>query len=72
MNREKMEKEGWKPASISGGSHLERIIGMYKELGFEVCLEEMTPEECTGCTSCYVAENETIYRIYTRAKEEAA
>jgi hypothetical protein len=42
---------------------------MYQELGFDVYLEEVTPEECGGCTICYVAGDETITRIYTRARE---
>ena len=41
---------------------------MYDELGFDVCTEEITPEECGGCTECYVSGGEAIYRIYTRAK----
>ena len=43
---------------------------MYHELGIEVYLEEVKPEECEGCTECYKASNETIYRIYTRAKHD--
>ena len=67
MDKDKMEKEGWKLASITSGAHLRRIMKMYEELGLEVYLEEVTPEECGGCTICYVADNETITRIYTRS-----
>ena len=62
MDKEKIEREGWKLASTTSGTHLKRIVEMYNELGFEVYLEEVTPEECGGCTKYYVASNETIIR----------
>ena len=64
------EHGGWKLASVSGGTHLKRTLEMYQELGIEVYLEEVKPEECTDCTQCYTAANEAIYRIYTRPKGE--
>ncbi len=70
MDEEKIEREGWRQASITGGQHLERTVEMYKELGFDVYLEEVKPEECGTCILCYQAGNETIYRIYTRPKVE--
>jgi len=66
--RQELEKEGWEMASTTSGAHLRRVLEMYQELGFDVYLEEMTPEECGGCTICYVTGNETITRIYTRRK----
>ena len=66
--RQELEKEGWELASTSSGAHLRRILEMYQELGFNVYLEEITPEECGGCTICYVTGNETITRIYTRRR----
>ena len=73
MDKKKMERAGWKLASVTSGAHLKRVLEMYDELGFEVYMEEVTPEECEGCTICYVAGNETITRIYTKsttAKEQ--
>ena len=64
--KEELEREGWKLAATSSGLHLRRVLEMYQELGFDVYLEEVTPEECGGCTICYIAGGETIYRIYTR------
>ena len=66
MDKGKMEREGWKLASTTSGEHLKRILEMYHELGFNVYTEEVTPEECGGCTTCYVAGDETIHRVYTR------
>ena len=70
MNKEKIEREGWKLASTTSGAHLKRILEMYEELGFEVYTEEVTPEECGGCTTCYTAGNEAITRIYTKSAEQ--
>jgi len=64
--RHQLEIEGWKVASVTGGDHLKRTLEMYQELGIEVYLEEVKPEECEGCTECFTAGNETIYRIYTK------
>ena len=63
---EELEREGWKLASTTSGAHLRRILEMYEEIGLDVYLEEVTPEECGGCTICYTAGDETITRIYTR------
>ena len=67
-NRRELAEEGWELASTTSGAHLRRILEMYRELGFEVYLEEVKPEECGGCTICYVAGGEAITRIYTRRK----
>ena len=66
---DKMEREGWKLASTTSGEHLKRILEMYRELGFEVRTEEVSPAECGECTVCYVVGNENIYRIYTRSRD---
>jgi len=66
--REELAKEGWKLASTSSGAQLRRILEMYQEIGLDVYLEEVTPEDCGGCTICYTAGDEPITRIYTRAK----
>lgn len=70
MEEKELEKEGWKFASITGGAHLERILEMYKELGFEVLMREVSPEECGGCTICFREGGEKIYKVYTRRKEK--
>ena len=68
-DKKELEREGWKVASVTGGEHLDRTLEMYQELGFEVYLEEVEPGECEGCTACYVAAGEAIYRIYTKPKD---
>jgi len=71
INEGEKAREGWTEVSISGGPHLERMVETYQEMGFEVYLEEVDPNECEGCTLCYEEANETIYRVYTRRRDEA-
>ena len=42
----------WQEVAIDGETHLKRLVDMYKELGFEVRLEEVKPEEVEQCTQC--------------------
>jgi hypothetical protein len=71
MDRDRMDREGWKLASTTSGEHLKRTLEMYHELGFDVYTEEVSPEECGECTECFVAGGEPLHRIYTRAKDRA-
>jgi len=64
--RQQLQTEGWKIASVTGGTHLKRTLEMYRELGIEVYLEKVKPEECEDCTQCFTENNEAIFRIYTR------
>jgi len=65
-DKRRPEAEGWKMASISSGEHLKRTLDMYRELGLEVYLEEVEPDQCPGCSRCFTENNDAIYRIYTR------
>jgi len=56
---------GWREVAIDGETHVKRITDMYEELGFDVRLEEVTPEEVAQCTQCYQERGEKIYRVYT-------
>lgn len=63
------KRAGWELASISGGDHLQRVTEMYRELGFEVYVEKVNPDDCTGCTECFKA-GETVFRVYKRRPTE--
>ena len=71
MDRDRMEREGWKLSSTTSGEHLKRILEMYDELGFDIYTEKVTPADCGECTECFMVGNETIYRIDIRDKEQA-
>ncbi|MEA2085540.1 MAG: hypothetical protein U9O84_00600 [Chloroflexota bacterium] len=70
MDKETFEKEGWKLASTSSGEHLKRTLEMYKELGFDIYTEEVTPGEYGGCTIYYQTGKETLTRTYSRPKTD--
>jgi len=66
-----MVKTGWREVAIDGETYLKRMVEMYEELGFEVRLEEVKPEEVEQCTKCFRESGEKIYRVYTRYKKGA-
>ena len=61
----------WQEVAIDGEAHLKRLVDMYKELGFEVRLEEAKPEEVEQCTQCLQESGEKIYRVHARRQQEA-
>jgi phosphosulfolactate synthase (CoM biosynthesis protein A) len=69
--KEEMVKLGWEEVAIDSGDHVQRMIEMYQELGFEIYLEEVKPEDVDRCAECYKATDEKLYRVYTRRKEES-
>jgi hypothetical protein len=62
---------GWQEVAIDGETHLKRVVDMYEELGFEVRLEEVKPEEVEQCTQCLQEREEKIYRVHARRKPES-
>ena len=60
----------WQEVAIDGEGHVQRMVDMYEELGFEVRLEEVKPEEVEQCTKCFQETGEKIYRVYRRRKQE--
>jgi hypothetical protein len=61
----------WQEVAIDSETHLKRLVDMYEELGFEVRLEEVKPEELEHCTKCLQESGEKIYQVYARRKQEA-
>jgi len=70
VNEEIMEVR-WEEVAIDSGDHLQRMVEMYKELDFDVYLEEVRPEDVGRCTECYEASGEKLYRVYARRKQES-
>jgi hypothetical protein len=60
----------WQEVAVDGETHLKRLVDMYQELGFEIRLEEVKPEEVEQCTQCLQQRGEKIYRVYARHKKE--
>ena len=66
-----MKPTDWQEVAIDGETHVKRITDMYEELGFEIRLEELKPEEREQYTKCLQERGEKIYRIYTRHKQKS-
>ena len=52
----------WQEIAIDDETHHKRLVDMYKELGFEVRLEEVKPEEVEQCTQCLQERGKRIYQ----------
>ncbi|MCB2185985.1 MAG: hypothetical protein KQJ78_06170 [Deltaproteobacteria bacterium] len=66
-----LKSEGWTRQFVAGGGRLAEAAAAYRELGFEVRLEEVDPAGCRetqGCAACYEdpAARAEIKVIYTR------
>jgi hypothetical protein len=71
MNRhDQLTAQGWTKRFTAGEPRLSEVVGEYQELGFEVQVEPIDPNEITGeCTSCLMACCDRYKTIYTRRKK---
>jgi len=58
----KENKSDWKQVYIGSGAHLQRVLEMYKELGYETKLEPLSLKEAEECLECFEAD-EAVYRL---------
>jgi len=70
MNSINNTGQGWREIGISSGAHLQRMVQMYEELGFEVHLMDVMPGE-QQCLACYNNRSETPYKLYVTSRNEA-
>jgi len=61
----------WQEIAVDGETHLKRLVDVHGELGFEVRLEEVKPEEVDQCAQCLQERGERIYRVHARRKQAA-
>lgn len=65
---------GWEKRFVASEPRLTEMVGMYKEIGFEVHLEPLPPKEemdaqsCeeSGCTACFDVDRERYRIIFTK------
>ena len=70
MNSINNKGQGWREIGVSSGAHLERMVQMYEELGFEVHLTDVMSGE-QQCLTCYKNWGETPYKLYVTSRDEA-
>ncbi len=63
---EEVDLRQWKESLISCGDHLARALREYVEMGFECLLEPVDPAELEGCSHCYRAGGDPVFRVYIR------
>ena len=61
---------GRQKVAMDGETDLRSLRHMYKELGFEVRLEEVKPEEVEECIQCSQENGERIHRVHGRRQQE--
>lgn len=64
---EALEAEGWKRMATYSEPRLSEMVEEYRELGFEVRIEEVDPDS-EECTECIELEPESTKTIYVRKK----
>lgn len=73
MNREKaLTLQGWERRMTLDDPRLSEMAAVYREIGYEVHLEPVHPEEEQGCTRCLTKSPERLRTLYTRKKKPAA
>lgn len=71
--QQELEKEGWIRQFTADGPRLSEAVEEYLELGFEVLLEAIDPQEMTGeCFGCFIAAGDRYKTIYTRRRDQKA
>lgn len=66
---EELEQEGWKKMTTYSEPRLSEMVEEYKELGFEVRIEEVDFDS-EDCAECIQLEPESTKTIYVRKKAE--
>jgi hypothetical protein len=66
---EELKKQGWTRQNIMDEPRLSELVEMYEELGMEVHLEPVNPEELDkDCAECLMKFPDKYKIIYTRPK----
>jgi hypothetical protein len=63
---DRLKAEGWTRQSNNDEPRLGELVKMYKDMGLEVHLEPLRPEEMAECDQCMRSEPERYKTIYTR------
>lgn len=68
---ETVDEEGWTRRTTTDEPRLSELVELYRELGFEVQLREVSREDLgADCVECYLVFPERFRTIYTRPKSE--
>ena len=65
---EELAAQGWQRRATYDEPRLSEMVAMYKDIGLEVHLEPIHPEEEEGCTDCMQLMPDMYKTVYTRGK----
>jgi hypothetical protein len=65
---EELIGQGWEKQATYDGPRLSEMIELYAEIGMEVHLEPVHPQNEQTCTGCLQIRPESYKTIYTRKK----
>jgi len=62
----------WERRSIIDNDRVIEQVEMYEEIGFEVMVKDVVPDELPEeyCKECFIANSEKYKILYTRKKED--
>ena len=72
QRRQQLESEGWKRMSVYDEPRVSELAEAYRDLGFEVHLEPIGPEELEDCAECIVEAPDRYRTIYVRKRDDGA
>ena len=71
MNSEHdLEKEGWENRGEFCEPRLSEFVQLYEEMGFEVRLVPLDPENLPGCGKCFEKDIDSYRAVYVRREGE--
>ena len=62
--------DGWRKRSILDEPRLSEAVQLYEEMGFEVMVQEVRPEDVEDESCCIECVTDSLKVIYTRTKNE--
>jgi hypothetical protein len=66
--RERLEREGWSMRTIQDEPRLSELKQLYEDMGFEVMILPLSPDDCGECTECFDREEGRYKTLFTRPK----
>lgn len=66
--QEELMAQGWQRRATYDEPRLSEMIALYKNIGFEVHIEPIHPEEEKNCTGCMEHMPDMYKTVYTRGK----
>jgi len=64
--RKQLEQEGWTRRTVTDEPRLSELVELYEEIGFEVMVLPVSPEDLDGCSVCLDPAGDRYRTIFTK------